>query len=261
MKIPKRTKRAAVLGCGPAGLFAAHALIEKGYDVRIFSKKRRSEMFGAQYLHRPIPGLKTSEEVSIDVRLLGTWEGSTRKVYGQGAVPKMTWNEYRAERTSAWDIRVSYYDAWDRYQGLIEDTIIQDLGIWAAWHKRDYGKIVSSLPLNGLCDKQFHQFRTQSIWMVGDAPERGVFCPIPCPPFTVINNGVSDVGWYRVSNMFGYTTAEWPLDRRPPLENLVPVENPLDTTCDCFPGVIRVGRYGAWTRGVLSDAAYYDLAG
>jgi hypothetical protein len=259
----RKAKRGAVLGCGPAGLFAAHAFVEHGWDVTIFSRKRRSEMFGAQHLHRgPIPGLKGHGEppMKVDVQLLGTWEGCTRKTYGVNVKPITPWEDYRRERQMAWDVRAAYYDAWSRYGELIEDTEIQDLGAWATWHEKDFNSIVSSLPLRRFCDKEWHRFPEQEIWTVGDAPERGVFCPIPCPPFTVINNGIPDVGWNKVSNLFGYTTAQWALDRRPPIENLVPIGNPLSTTCSCFPNVVRVGRFGTWTRGVLAEDAYWTVS-
>jgi len=50
--------RIAVLGCGPAGLMSAHAAMvatESEADLAIFSTKRKSPLYGAQYLHQPIP--------------------------------------------------------------------------------------------------------------------------------------------------------------------------------------------------------------
>jgi len=53
----RKPKRIFILGCGPAGLFAAQAAAEMGCSAVIISKLRRSEMYGAQYLHSEIPGL------------------------------------------------------------------------------------------------------------------------------------------------------------------------------------------------------------
>jgi len=78
-----RGKRAAVLGCGPAGIFAAQAFTEAGWRVKLFSKKRRSEMFGAQYLHSPIPGLSDPDAFSlVEYVLQGSADDYRSKVYG-----------------------------------------------------------------------------------------------------------------------------------------------------------------------------------
>lgn len=249
----RHPKRAAVLGCGPAGLFAAHAFIEAGWDVRIFSNKRRSEMFGAQYLHRPIPGL-LAHKTLVRYRLTGTADGYRRKVYGDGSQLPVSPEELAGEHM-AWDIRAAYYDAWDRYADLIEHTpaITNEVAgeiVRAAFHR-----VVSSLPAPAVCVGG-HQFYAQQVWAVGDAPERGVFCPVPCQRDVVECNGDPDVGWYRVSNVFGYRTAEWPDSRKPPVDGLAAVSKPLYTDCSCLPDVVRVGRYGTWTKGVLSHEAY-----
>ena len=75
--------RTLILGSGPAGLFAAHAASMSGSEIMIMSKPRKSFMRGAQYLHRPIPGL-SSEQNSfiISYEMVGDIEGYKRKVYG-----------------------------------------------------------------------------------------------------------------------------------------------------------------------------------
>ena len=52
----------AILGCGPTGLVAAHACAMKHIPFVIFSKKRKSFLFGSQYLHEPIPGVIEEHE-------------------------------------------------------------------------------------------------------------------------------------------------------------------------------------------------------
>ncbi|HEY7420289.1 MAG TPA: hypothetical protein VH593_34240, partial [Ktedonobacteraceae bacterium] len=74
--------RAVVLGCGPAGLLAAHACSLNGADVRIFSLKRPSYISGAQYLHQAIPGLSGAPDGDIMITKVGTREGYAKKVYG-----------------------------------------------------------------------------------------------------------------------------------------------------------------------------------
>lgn len=260
----RKPKRAAVLGCGPAGLFTAHAFKVKGWEVDIFSAKRRSEMFGAQYLHRPIWGLDGDAESSaLTYHLQGTTEGYRKKVYGDRSVefvsPQKLVGEHRI-----WDIRRAYYDAWSRYS----DHIIDMPGIsaeWLRWDAADYGVtlsnyryIISTIPASKLCMRG-HYFATQTAWAIGDAPERGVFCPIDVDKDSVVCNGESSPGWYRASNIFGYKTAEWPEGSKPPVQNVAEIQKPIGTNCDCWvdlPHFFRAGRFGAWDKAELSHSGY-----
>ena len=53
--------KVAVLGCGPAGLFACHAAVRGGAEVDVYSQKKRSEIGGAQYLHQHVPDVTGTE--------------------------------------------------------------------------------------------------------------------------------------------------------------------------------------------------------
>lgn len=260
----RRNRTAAVLGCGPSGLFAAHALVQRGWDVTIFSKKRRSEMFGAQYLHRAIPGLvDATAGRQIEYKLIG---GSTfdymDKVYGRRSGITVSPEELAGSHL-AWDIRAAYYTAWELYKDLIQNTGILTAGwISSLADSGDYKTVISTIPADALCEKlDEHTFDSQRVWSVGDAPERGIFCPVTeAAPFQVICNASRDSGWYRNANVFGYRTAEWAGDRCPPIEGIAPVSKPIATNCDCNPGVVRLGRYGEWRKGVLSHEAYEKAA-
>lgn len=253
----RRRKRAAVLGCGPAGLFTAHALVENGWDIGIFSKKRRSEMFGAQYLHMPIPHLAgDTEPKSLQYKLVGTNADYQRKVYGSREVPFVSPQDLAGDHM-VWDIRRAYYDAWDRYAWAIEDT---EVGIdWMMDEVGRWDRIFTTIPADRLC-YQGHVFTSQSVWAIGDAPERGIFCPVEVPAFEVVCNGETSPGWYRASNVFGYKTAEWPEGSPPPLKNISEINKPIGTNCNCWTsqstGVVRVGRYGAWDKRSFSHHGY-----
>lgn len=253
-----KVARIAILGCGPAGLFAAHAFRACGFEeVTILSRKRRSEMFGAQYLHQPIPGLTGAGKL-LQYQLIGTQEQYAEKVYGGKIKPENTSPATLPESHLAYDIREAYYRAWEIYTDTIvniriEPSMMTDI-------VRGYDMVVSTIPARLLCADMDgnHEFRSQRIWAVGDAPERGIFCPIFVEPQRVVCNGTPERGWYRASNVFGYKTAEWPDGPKPPIDNIASVEKPINTNCDCWPTVLRAGRYGTWTKGVLSHEVYYD---
>lgn len=253
---------AAILGCGPTGLFAAHALAQLGHQVTIYSRKRRSEMFGAQYLHKPIPGLSTSDPITIDYRLQGTADGYRDKVYSGQDVESVS-PESLVGQHQAWDIREAYYKAWAMYSSLIIDVQsidprwVRNELVW-----RQHHVVMSSIPAKSLCYDRTHEFNSTHVLAMGDAPERGRWVPdwFECPESTVICNGDPQVAWYRQSRIYGYGTVEWPasaiLNEDHPAAR---VEKPISTDCDCFGySIVRLGRYGKWQKGYLSHQAYFE---
>jgi len=255
----RKPKKAAILGCGPAGMFAAHAFNEAGWDVTIYSRKRPSQMFGAQYLHMPIPGLYERRS-KIEYKLVGTAEGYAEKVYG-GTVPPGQVSPATLEgHHYAWDIRMAYFDAYERYEYQVTDVRITPHWMRSQFGnpsaRKYWGAIVNTIPAPAICDDDRHEFLSQKVWAAGDAPELGRHCPISCPPDTVICNGDPDRAWYRLSNVFGHTTCEWPEARKPPV-SVAEVTKPIRHNCTCWGDrIVGLGRYGSWKKGVLSHEAY-----
>jgi hypothetical protein len=269
MGIFNRVKRVAILGCGPSGMFAAHAFVDAGWDVTIYSKKRKSQMFGAQYLHSPIPGLPENR-IEVNYLLEGTAEGYRDKVYGPNSTVQVS-PDLLLGVHPAWDIRAAYDAAWERYEGLVVNANITPY--WAVGEfvnpeaDKYWRAIVSTIPAPALCigpkgadGAEAHQFLSQKVWAAGDAPELNRWCPIRIPAGTVVCNGDPERGWYRSANVFGHSTAEWPHDRKPPISGLAEVVKPLSTNCDCWPRITRMGRYGAWQKGYLTDEVYVRAA-
>jgi hypothetical protein len=252
-----------VLGCGPAGLFAAAAAEDAGRVVVIYSKKRRSEMFGAQYLHAQVPGLDCGRPQAVEYRLTGTVEQYRQKVYGADARVTVS-PEALLGRAPAWDIRRAYWDAWERFADRIyEQDITTD------WLERLLGdnswQVVWSIPLQPQCVAG-HTFSGMDVWAAGDAPARNVYCPVVVDPFTVQCNGEKSPAWYRASNVFGYRTAEWPSGSKPPIPTVARVVKPISTNSTCWTDprwrakVLLVGRYGRWSKDELSHQAYERTA-
>lgn len=271
----KRSKSAAVLGCGPAGLFATHALIQNGWSVTIFSRKIwMSDLYGCQYLHAPIPGLTDDlHPQRVSYRLVGEAEGYREKVY-DGAPVAVSPETLDADH-DAWDIRAAYARAWGLYKELIGEIELtpEALGFVrrseisrmspTAINTRQFDLIVNTVPLPALCYGG-HEFTSTEIWAMGDAPAMGQYVPFTVDPFSVVCNGDRDTGWYRASNVFGYKTVEWPIRRKPPLPGIAKVSKPLRTNCNCYSEApyrwVNVGRYGSWTKGVLSHSAYEEAS-
>lgn len=248
----------AVLGCGPAGLLAAYGAKEAQgrAEVAIFSKARKSEMFGAQYLHDPIPGL-SGDPVTVDYQLRGDVESYRRKVYGPKWDGTVSPDDYAGEH-KAWDIREAYDMLWDIYSDYINDVDLDPAGIKRI-NNMGFHKVINTVPLADLCH-QGHTFGAVEITAAGDAPDRGVDVGslYSCPDNTVVCNGEDSPSWYRMSRIFGHTTIEWPnWVERVPVPSAAKVQKPTFNNCDCWPYMVKAGRYGSWTKGVLSHDAYY----
>lgn len=251
-----------ILGCGPAGLFAAQAAKNAGADYRILSRRRQSELYGAQYLQAPIPGLvEYSEKFMVHFELQGSFLDYKRKVYGDelpdpDAVPE---DEFFHDKPG-WDIREAYKRAWETHQHLIEnwtlsaEALIQHLAVYKPH------LVVSTIPLPAICGARgAHAFTGQSLWAIGDAPERGVAVPFaPQGDNTVLYNGTSDTGWHRCARIQGYGTIEWPEGNRPPVEDVAKISKPVATSCNCWErrGFVKAGRYGAWNWAGQSHHGY-----
>lgn len=257
-----------IFGCGPSGLFAAWAAEQAGASVRIISKKRRSELFGAQYLHQPIPGVET-EEREVEYQLLGSFDGYRQRVYGDNYLGPTSVDSLIG-RQSAWDIRSTY----DRLYTYFEDRItpvktpINGEGFASILESGVISHsdiIINSIPLPAICLKPaLHKFNSQRIWALGDAPERGQLVSMDCPKDKVLCNGEeqdSKHSWYRLSNVFGYTTVEWPSWHYPGVKvQAAEVRKPISTNCDCHPMVRMIGRFGKWEKGILSHQAYDEVS-
>jgi hypothetical protein len=255
------TQHVLILGCGPAGLFAAHAAECAGFKVQIASRKRKSEMYGAQYLHNPIPEV-SEKEFTVEYRLEGTPQGYRQKVYGPGYRGTVSPVELGSTH-QAWDIREAYDILWDHYVDKIVDTQFNHpeevRAFLEAFRVGDkMAHYVSSIPAPLLCTEPGHGFTAQRVWSVGDAPERGIFSPVVSERNTVTCSGDLLTSWYRKANILGYNTVEWPESKRPPIDGVSEVLKPISHNCTCLGYVHRVGRYGHWTKGVLSDSAFYE---
>lgn len=260
--------KVAILGCGPSGMFAAHAAVEEGHDVRIFSKPRKSFMRGAQYLHEPIPGL-SEDPFSIDYRIKGSVDGYREKVYGPGSEVEVS-PETLIGVHSAWDIREAYDAAWDRYSGLILPWDAQK-----DWIPQTFDLVFSTIPATLLCSSMDKseltteeeleaakcKFSSETILSTSKAPH-----PLGEEDNVVLCSGGDDF-WYRAARIHGWETTEYPMSiiKRFPREVLFgddlvhEVVKPISTTCICRPEIIRSGRYGKWTKGVLSHESYFDM--
>ena len=249
--------RVVILGCGPAGLAAAQAVIDSGRDPIIISNKREpSRLYGCQYLHAPIPGYENAPCATVGYWLIGSPEEYRQKVYGDKWQGKVSPEDFVGEH-DAWDIRWTYRRMWER--------LIDGGQTWIHDHEAIRGGIIpdcvgtyksvrtiSTIPATALCFKPRHEFRHHKIFANGSTG------PKPRTDNQIICDGTKQNDWYRISRVFGYQTTEWATapDAR---ESAVEVPKPLVTDCDCHPEIDRVGRYGKWQKSYLVHQVYQEV--
>jgi len=257
-------KKIAVFGTGPAGLAVGWAALRKNYRVRFFSKDfNKSVLNGCQYLHAEIPGIPDRYKVEccdINYRLVGTVDGYRRKVYGpeyDGTVSPMELSGIH----KAWDIRATYNALWDLiidspYIDRITQADISHEWIAETWHymmQGRYDMVISTIPAPALCNGK-HAFTSRKIRAVGyelPAEQQNIMSEVVC-------DGTMDNSWYRQASVFGYRTIEWPGYEDVVHNKVVTVRKPVSHECTCYPDIIRLGRYGAWRKGILVHHVFQE---
>lgn len=252
----------AILGCGPAGMLAAHAARE--HDVTVYSAEAKpSLIYGAQYIHESIPGLtdeSTWEEVAF--AKIGDAEGYASKVYGNFGA-STSWELFDGT-VRAYPMLDVYQKAWLKYSKHIKEFRVTSADI--EWLCAGHDLVLCSIPADRLCQNGRHEFSKVWIWSA-QAGYVGVRNLI------VYSGRVSDK-WYRASNLFGFSQIEFPGtvipkqiggqdfiwfdNRRVPVYEGI---KPTITNCDCHrhqENFWRIGRFGTWQKGVLVTNAYRD---
>jgi hypothetical protein len=255
-----------ILGCGPAGLMAAHAVFRLGGSPHIVALGEQSRFQGAQYLHEPIPGITEEPDGVIRTFRQGTKEGYAQKVYGDPNAP-CSW-DLQQEEKPAWDLRRVYRRLWDLYSARIFELQVTraEIGAWES--DPQWPLILSSIPATQLCYQKRelcgdHVHEWESMYTIPYAPP-------DVADNTVLYSGSPEHSWYRTSRVFGYASTEWtsqvshgayadpPEDPNVKVYTMSKGIKVKGTNCDCFPGVKRIGRFGTWRKGYLTHHAYAD---
>lgn len=263
------------MGCGPAGLLAAHAAEQLGYEVGILSVKNPSHISGAQVLHRPVNGYTDdSKKFQIGFLMDGLGDEYAKRIYGEGSWQgQSSWVNYQDQQLiDAWPIRDSYEAAYMRWQDRIENFAI--LGVSNRDLPVDPDDIViSSVPrflLHGMSSPDPEIFSSVTVWIqqqledpVADNDLKWLVADC-LEENTIWYNGTRDDGLanvYRASNIQGVLSEEYV--RKPEGGKAVKVVKPIRVErsflLDELPkNFLLVGRYGRWDKKQLAHHAYTD---
>lgn len=254
--------RVAIIGCGPAGLIAAHTAEREGAEVDIFSLKEKSVIGGAQYLHHKLVDLDGHPEAEmIHMFKVGNQSGYAEKVYGDSSAP-VSWSNYAIGPQVAYSLGEVYDLLWGKYEHRVRDYRFrpEDLQGWTTGEEYDY--VFSSIPRKAACmDHDRHRFEVQEIILVPMG--------LTLVPETIIYSGRPSDLWYRTSFLDGEGWTEY--SKHSLSEEAIEFcyDNggrdgikPLATNCDCHlkDALVPIGRFGTWDKKVLLHSVPFTVS-
>jgi hypothetical protein len=241
--------RVIVIGCGPAGLAAAHAAVGLGADVTVMAPKDKTPQRGPLLIQRPIPGINTDHP-----------DGTVHQIVVGGSILDYRYKLYGDVNISingdilqphyhAWRHAETYDRLWEKYCHLIEDVHVKRSELVTIHEEADL--VVNTAPAKFLCWREpAHTFTEARVYITP-------YCTYPNQPDnTIIFNADPNVPWVRSSRIFGNEVTEWTEEQAPSSSRLI--KKPISTDCNCYPRVLRTGRFGAWRNETWIDTAYWD---
>lgn len=242
-------KKVAILGCGPAGLLAAHAVERAGHEPVIISKPAKSEMPGAQYVHEAIPGITDDlPDGAVTFNKRGTKQGYAAKVYGHPGAT-CSWDQFPEGERPAWNMQKLYDKLWEKYHSSIEPyTLTRD---YMEVIPDSFPLVISSIPLKPMClFPDVHVFGERQVYI----RTTSTWNPEIQPSNLIIYNGDPSIAWYRCSLLWGHISYEFGHE----VGHARIGVKPLFTSCTCHRRIIRIGRFGQWKKGVLITDAFKE---
>ncbi|HWI67385.1 MAG TPA: hypothetical protein VNS88_03260 [Nitrospiraceae bacterium] len=255
----KANMKVAIIGCGPAGLAAAHAAYGLGAEVTIFSPGIKSPQRGPLVLQRPIPGVTNDHPDSYIRQIVigGSILDYRYKLYGDinisinGNILKAgyhCWNHIETYDT-LWLMYMGEHNNGrvGRVDGMVRPTLLMSMIV-----HRDYDLIINTAPLIDICGYPSHEFRFHpvQITMGHSYPDQ--------PEDTTIFNAGDEFPWVRSAWLLGNRCTEWIAGTAPEELDPITIRKPLGHNCNCYPTVLGTGRFGAWRNETWVDTAYWD---
>lgn len=243
-----------VIGCGPAGLAAAHAAVGLGADVEIIAPKEKTRQEGPLLMQRPIPGINTGHPDGTIHQIVigGSILDYRYKLYGD--INIRINGDMLEPAYHAWKHRETYDELWLKYADLIRDHYVTPYELSSMHEQADL--VVSTANIRLLCKSwtnNVHHFVNKKVAITPytSYPDQ--------PDNTIIFNASPDTDWVRSSRIFGVPVTEWPCDKGPKGARVI--SKPISTDCNCYPHVLRTGRFGKYHNETWIDTAYWDTYG
>jgi NADPH-dependent glutamate synthase beta chain and related oxidoreductases len=158
--------RIAVIGCGPAGLAAAHAAHGLGAGVTIYSPGQKSPQRGPLVLQRPIPAISTDHPDGYIKQLVigGSILDYRYKLYGDINISIQ--GDQLREGYHCWEFIKTYDKLWELYmepgagRAAHVNRMITPQELTELHYHVDL--VINTAPLNKLCYRE-HGFQSKAV--------------------------------------------------------------------------------------------------
>ena len=250
-----------VLGAGPSGMMAAHAVAQQGLTPRIVDRNpdRTRRSSGVYYLHSDcglalrVTLLRQRLVGNVGMSVAQLTNAYAEKVYGREVESRSVLEVLGQSEVGVYNASEALEHLWDMYGGLVEVGEIQGLED-ARYAAGSGGKVISTIPARVLFPQRVYS-SVQANVHVSEAPVADAF---------VYYNVSPAIPWYRCAAVFGVFTAEYPEAyvsegragewRR--VTKVIGTDRPLPE----YDWLISTGRYGAWNKGFLTDTVYSHVS-
>lgn len=209
--------KVGILGTGIAGFVAAHAVAQFDPDATIvmYGPNRAPIQTGARFFEREIPGLDTVNRM-CRVESIGDFDDYKTKIGNPIS-------KYFKPRPDF--LAFNYWEAYQELWKIYNSTVIQlepdyELIHGNTWDDFDYLFNTAARP--NFYPKEDHQmFAATRHWRIDDSDDG------PRNPYVVgyakhglnkmIFDGSPSSSWFRITQLFGLMSVEWPFNKKPPI--------------------------------------------
>ena len=160
----------AIIGCGPAGMLAAHAVVRAGHQPVVYSDNPDPvPVTGGVYLHEPVPEVASTEpDGEVNFRKVGSEAGYAAKVYGDVGA-RTSWGLCSQGKRPAWALQPAYEALWGLYGAAVHQLAVDH--DQAAALASEYALVMSSAPAPHLCRhngkmQPVHQFPERHVYYI-----------------------------------------------------------------------------------------------
>lgn len=259
------SKEFIILGSGPSGMMAAHAVYDSGYTAEIYDKdpdqsRRNSGVF---VLHDNCNlGLDPIEIRQFIIGAVGISEEHiseiyTSKVYGDTNLPKKVsvLSALKNPSIIGYDANIAVQRLWDLYSSRVVKAHI-DKGLLNSFLSNDL-YVISTIPAYQLLDINVTEFTYKRVCVkVSEAPKGEA-------PFILYNIN-RHMNWYRCSAISGVFTKEYnhgEIIISPNNSSSIRDVKKVVGNGFTHPNkrVLLTGRYGAWNKSILTHNVYYQV--
>lgn len=246
-----------VAGTGLPALIVAHAATKwsewNGNDLEltIYGEHEPYVPLGAKWFETAIPDILVPSAI-VETQSVGDPEDYISKICS----PISPYNQARAD-FYAYDYHSAHEQLSSKYHNKLFAMSIDRKTVQEYPEVVDVDYVFNTMPRPIFYPQASGSFSASRQWRLDEGREKGIYS-IPGENGdrnVMIYDGTLDTSWYRISQLFGLISVEWPFNKKPPISGVYLEILPLGAAPDLGLEDVRPG----W-RGTKAMAHFGPLA-